>query len=166
MSGYSPQSIDIAFHEMKGLFELTEARSREFLQKSQILLGISGVLLTLWANAVLRLFNEATGGLITFLAVLGPLGLMTFGALYSIRSITLGDHQVLDKAFLLKPETWRDSPEQVRVAIMKAIACSIETNERILFMRQRRYKTALRFVTASLIMIALSTIWLLYTGIV
>lgn len=72
MSDYDSQSIDIAFQEMKGLFEHTEARGRELLLKSQILLGVSGVLLTLWTNAVLRLFDEAPSGVITFLAVLGP----------------------------------------------------------------------------------------------
>lgn len=163
MSDYDSQSIDIAFQEMKGLFEHTEARGRELLLKSQILLGVSGVLLTLWTNAVLRLFDEAPSGVITFLAVLGPLGLLTIGALYSIRSIMLGDHEVLDKAFLLEPATWQQSPDRVRVAMMKALAKSIETNETILFMRQRRYKKALRFVTAGLITIALSTVWLLYT---
>lgn len=164
MSDYDSRSIEIIFQEMKGLFELTEARGRDLLQKSQILLGISGVLLTLWTNAALRLLDKAPSGVVSFLAALGPLALLTVGALYSIRSIVLGDHEVIDKAFLLDPATWKQSPDWVRVAIMKALDRSIETNETVLFMKQERYKKALRFATAGLITIAISTVWLLYTG--
>ena len=157
---YNSETIQLAYLEARDRFATTENRSKEHVQKTQVLIGLTGGLVSLWANTALRFVFDGSLPWVDKLVALGPLVPLVTAFSLAISGIRLTQHTVISHGFLTDPVTWRLEPVRFRVRMLKGFIDAVESNEAVLQTQQGRYRRGLEWGIYSVLAIFLATIYL------